>query len=82
MVYPAVGDIPKAGDVILRRSDRASRRHTLSTSGKAPQIACATYDEAVNRADRFARTHHVDVWQTDDGRTFTRILDARLASSA
>ena len=81
MVHPRGGDIPKAGDVILRRSDRASRRCTLSTSGEAPQIMCATYDEAIAQADRFARTDHVDVWQTEDGRTFTRILDARLASS-
>ena len=82
MVHLPVGDIPKAGDVILWRSDRASRRYTLSTSGETPQITCATYDEAIAQADRFARIHHVDVWQTDDGRTFTRIVDARLASSA
>lgn len=81
MQYASPHDTPKAADVILKRTNDASRRCTLSTSGEAPQIVCATADEAIAQADRFARTHHVDVWQTDDGRTFTRILEARLASS-
>jgi len=72
MVHRPVGDIPKAGDVILWQSDRASRRYTLSTSAETPQITRATYDEAIAQADRFARTHHVDVWQTDDGRARLR----------
>jgi len=42
---------------------------------------CATREEAAAQAYRFARMHHVDVWQTEDSRTFTRIFEARLARS-
>jgi hypothetical protein len=76
------GDIPRSGDVILRRTNNGSRRFTLSLSGGAPQIACATYKEAVARAERFSHSEHVDVWQTDDGHAFTRIFEHRVAKSA
>jgi hypothetical protein len=67
---------PKPRDVLSRTHD-ASRRNTLSTSGEAPQIACVTYEEAMARADRFAHSQHVDVWQTDDDRAFTQIIECR-----
>ncbi len=82
MVYPSPGRIPTSGDIILRRTTDASRRYTLSTSEEAPQIACATYQEAIAQADRFAQSQHVDVWQTDDDRAFTRIIECRLVTSA
>ena len=82
MVYPSLGHTPKSGDVILRRTNDASHRFTLSTSGEAPQIACATYEEAIARADRFAQSQHVDIWQTDDDRAFTRIVECRVVTSA
>jgi hypothetical protein len=82
MVYPSPGPTLKSGDVILRPTNDASDRFTLSTSGEAPQIACATYEEAIARAERFAQSQHVDVWRTDDDRTFTRIIDCRFVSSA
>jgi hypothetical protein len=59
----------------------AARRYSLSTSGGAAQIACITLQEAIAGADRFARSQHVDVWQTDDGRVFTRIIEWRQAST-
>lgn len=73
------GHTPKPGDVILSRTHDALRRYTLSTSGKAPQIACVTRAEAITRSDRFAQSQHVDVWQTDDDRAFTRIIECRVA---
>jgi hypothetical protein len=76
------GHTPKPGDVILSRTHDASRRYTLSTSEEAPQIACVTCEEAIARADRFAHSQHVDVWQTDDDRAFTRIIECRVVSSA
>lgn len=81
MRYSTPGQTPQSGDVILRRTHDASHRFTLSTSGEAPQIACATYEEAIARAERFAQSQHVDVWQTDDDRAFTRIIECRFVSS-
>ena len=82
MRYSSPDETPKSGDVILGRTHDASRRYTLSTSGEAPQIACPTFEEAIARADRFARSQHVDVWKTDDDRTFTRIIECRVVRSA
>jgi hypothetical protein len=81
MQYASPVDSPKAGDVILRRTTDASRRYTLSTFGEVPQIACPTLEDAVARADRFARFQHVDVWKTDDDRAFTRVIECRVVSS-
>jgi hypothetical protein len=67
----------QAGDIILRRTNDAPCRYTLSSSGEAPQIACGTYQEALSRAGEFARFQGVDVWQTDDGHAFTRIIESR-----
>jgi hypothetical protein len=81
MVPSASAPTPKRGDIVVSRANDRSRRYALSTFGKPPQMMCATREEAATQADRFARTHHVDVWQTEDGRRFTRIFEARLASS-
>jgi hypothetical protein len=71
--------VPKPGDVILRRARDGSHRYTLSTSGSAPQVLCHADDEAIRNAERFAQSHHVDVWQTADDRSFTRIFACRSA---
>jgi hypothetical protein len=81
MVLSASAPIPKSGDIVVSRANDGSHRYALSRFGEAPQMMCATREEAAAQADRFARTHHVNVWQTQDGRTFTRIFEARLASS-
>ena len=81
MVPSTSSDTPKRGDIVVSRAHEGSHRYELRMFGEAPQVACATREEAAAQADRFARTHHVDVWQTEDGRTFTRIFEARLASS-
>ena len=82
MQYAPSDDTPKAGDVILKRTNDASRRYTLSTSGEAPQIACPTFEEAIARADRFAQSHHVDVWKTSDEPFFMRIVECHFVRSA
>lgn len=81
MVPSASAPTPKPGDIVVSRANDGSHRYALSTFGEAPQVACATREEAAAQADRFARTHHVDVWQTEDSRTFTRIFEARPANS-
>jgi hypothetical protein len=74
-VSSSPGNRPKAGDIILTRTNDTSYRYTLATMGEAPQIACATFEEAIARADAFAQSHNVEVWHTDDGRVFTRIVE-------
>ena len=81
MLPSASAATPKRGDVVVKRASDGSPRFILTTLGAVPQVACATQQEAVAQADRFARMHHVDVWHTDDGRTLTRILEARLEIS-
>lgn len=81
MVHSSPRSIPQSGDIILRQRD-ASRRCTLSTSEDAPQIECDTYEEAIAEADRFAQSQHVDVWKTDGGGAFTRIIEWRVVGSA
>jgi hypothetical protein len=74
---PDLTDRPRAGDIILRRTNAPSSRFTLATAGEAPQLTCATFEEAITYADAFAQCHNVDVWHTDDGRMFTRIVEGR-----
>jgi hypothetical protein len=49
--------------------------------GDTPQITCTTFEEAIARADAFAQSYNVDVWHTDDGRNFTRIVEGRVVGS-
>jgi hypothetical protein len=72
---------PKVGDVVLTRTNDAAHSYTISMTGEAPQIACTTFEEAIARADAFAHLHHLDVWYTDDGRTFTRVVEGRVVGS-
>jgi len=75
------GATPKPGDIVVSRTNDGSHRYLVGRSGEPPQIMCVTREEATAQADRFARTHHVAVWQTEDSRTFTRIFETRPASS-
>jgi hypothetical protein len=72
---------PAAGDIILRSTHDGSRACTLGPFGEAPQITCATYEEAIAQAEKFARSHGVDVWRTDDGRAFSRLIECRVISA-
>lgn len=82
MVHSPPGATPTPGDIVLSRANDGSIRYLLSKFGGAPQIMCAAYEDAVAEAYRFARAQNLDVWQTDDNRTFRRILECRMASSA
>ncbi len=82
MVPSAPAANPRPGDVVVRRANDGSRLYTLSTYGGVPQLTWTTREEAAAQAARLARTHHVDAWQTEDGRTYTRIVEAGLATSA
>lgn len=82
MAHSLAQNGPTAGDIILKRTNDLPSRYTLSTSGGRAQILCATRDEAIARSERFAQSHHVDVWQTDDDCSVTRIIECRVVASA
>jgi hypothetical protein len=82
MVHSSLAGLPKTGDIVLKPVADGSRRYALGTTGHAAQIMCATYEEALAEAGRFARAQGLDVWQTHDDHTFSRILECRPASSA
>jgi hypothetical protein len=75
------GQGPQDGDVVLTRTNDAPHLYTISAMGKAPQIAFTSFEEAITRADAFAQVHNVDVWHTDDGHVFTRIVEGRAVGS-
>ena len=78
MISSAPAPTPRLGDIVVSCAT-SSDKYALTTFGKAPQLICTTREEATAEADRFARAYHVDVWETEDGRAFTKICDARLA---
>ena len=82
MAHSLAQNGPRAGDIILKRTNDVPSRYTLSTSGEPAQILCATRDEAIARAERFAQSHHVDVWRTDDDCSVTRIIECRVVAAA
>jgi hypothetical protein len=70
---PLLPDIaPEAGDVVLVRTNENPPCYTLSTSPEPPQIAYSTYDEALARAVRFARSRSVNVWRSE-GSSLARV---------
>ena len=69
---------PAVGDIVLRSTRDGSSACTLGSFGEAPQITCTTSEEAIAQAEKFARSHSVDVWRTDDGRAFSRLIECRV----
>lgn len=74
MIRSLHAGIPKPGDIVLKRVSDGSHQYALSASGDVAQIVCATYEAAIAEAGRFASAKGVDVWQTDDNQTFSRIV--------
>jgi hypothetical protein len=68
---------PEAGDVVLVCTNENPPCYALSTSPDPPQIAYSTYDEAVARAMRFARSRSVNVWRRE-GSTLARVAISSL----
>lgn len=74
-------DTPRNEDVIIKRTNDGSSRYTLGTLREPAQFSCATYNDAVARASRYAAAFRVRAWQTDDDRRFTRIMKTQPAAS-
>ena len=72
---PALPD-PHAEDLLIRRD--STDAFTLGGSGGAPQIACRTFEEALQRAGGFANQQHVRLWYTADGLLRTPLGDVTL----
>ena len=70
---------PKEGDIVVhKRNVGRLSRYDVSITGRPPQYTIETYEQALNRADSFAREARVDVWYTDDGVRFRRVTSRRL----
>ena len=72
---------PQARDVVVlqrARPAKASQRYVVSVVGRPEQYSEATYEQALNRADSFARHEGVDVWYTEDGAAFRSITRRRV----
>jgi hypothetical protein len=80
MSHSSAGDTPGDLDVIIRCTKDRSSRCTLGTPLE-PQLACRTYGDALDRAFRFARSHDVGVWQTEDDRSFEKVPEPQAGTS-
>lgn len=64
---------PTIGDIVLRTSSRCPTDYVLCPSPAPAQIRCSAYARAFDVAKRWARRQHVDVWFTDNDKTFALV---------
>ena len=67
---------PRPNDVTIARD--GSDAFTVGTSAGPALTVCRTFDEAFQRAERFARDRAVSLWYTRDGQTWSSLPDATL----
>ena len=80
MDYSPPAATQKPGDIVVELRERRVARYTLTGVEKRPRSYVRRTREAAARAERFARTHHVDVWKAKMAARFMRIFKGRLAS--
>ncbi len=69
---------PQPGDLVITAIIHSARAWVVSEYRHEGQIHCATYDEALERAKRFAHDYAVDVFYTeDDGHTYVLLARHR-----
>ncbi len=68
---------PQAGDVIIHREINSPAVYILSILDGSRQIRCRAYDDALDRAQRFALREHLDAWYTTDEHVFERVAHHR-----
>ena len=61
---------PAAGDVLVSKTPKTEEEYDLSVVPGPVQAKYDHYEVAVERARRFARFAHADMWYTEDRRTF------------
>jgi len=73
----AMPDSPKPGDIIIHRQIHSPAVYTLSVLNGSHQVTYQTYEEAFDRAQRFALRECLDVWYTTDEDAFEPIAHHR-----
>jgi hypothetical protein len=72
--------LPQSGDVVIHRQVRSPAVYALSTLGEPLQFFHKTYEDAVDRATRFALKELIDAWYTTDELIFKRVAQYRPTS--
>jgi hypothetical protein len=71
--------MPQSGDVIVAKVDPVRPfGYDVTILGAPRQYSVRTYEQALNRADSFARHTLVNVWYTEDGAHFQLMTTRRL----
>ncbi len=68
---------PHPGDVVIHREVHSPAVYVLSVFSELRKITCKTYDDAFDRAQRFALREHLDAWYTTDEHVFERVAQYR-----
>jgi hypothetical protein len=74
--------LPQSGDVVIVRRAASAAAYVLRVFRGAFQVSFSTFDEALARAESFARHDRVDVWYTEDERSFRLVTGRRVAERA
>ncbi len=67
---------PHAEDLVIHR--RLPALFEIGVSSGTPQLLCSTFEEALQRAGRFASGRHVHVWFTTDDQEFVLLAEEPL----
>ena len=72
-----LANAPQPGDVIIHRQIHSPAVYILSALNGSHQIIFRTYQDALDRAQRFALREHLDAWYTVDEHAFERVAQRR-----
>ena len=66
---------PRPDDVVIHHLEfKEPTEFTVAVAGQR-EVPCPSFEEALDRAGRFAKTNHVEVWYEDDARRVVMPLD-------
>jgi hypothetical protein len=68
---------PVPGDFLIHRVSNWAGVLLVDRDRDHPQLSCQTYQAALAHATREAAHSNVDVWQTQDGARFERLVSYR-----
>ncbi len=69
---------PQKGDVIVhQRGNSRAVQFDVGLFDRPQQYSVRTYEDALNRADSFARNNDADVWFTENGTHFRLVTTRR-----
>jgi hypothetical protein len=66
---------PSHSDVVIQHSHH---RFTVARGSPRDEVRCSTFEEALDRAERFAAADHASVWYQQAERKRMTLLDERL----